>query len=84
MTNKPRNRVNPHPGYDPFYSSRQTKRAERKMGLACEMEQAWHAGQEAAEETVAPANPYPPGRRRDEWQRGFDLTSETGTPWRTQ
>lgn len=75
MTNRPRNHINPHPGYDPFYSSRHVKRAERKMGIDNEVYQAWLAGQEAAEETVAPANPYPPGYRHGEWQRGFDLTN---------
>ena len=72
MTNKPRNCVNPHAGYDPFESSRGFKRFARKTGMDDPIYVAWLAGGEAAEETVAPANPYPPGYRHDEWQRGFD------------
>lgn len=58
---------------DPSLDDRKMKRAERvvmpRMNLFC----AYNFGFKAAlQERQRTANPFPPGRRRDQWEQGFN------------
>ena len=59
--------------------SRKEKRAFRKMGMSDPVMEAYYTGQDAA---MRPSrfhkNPYPKGRRRDEWNRGFTAADPIG------
>jgi hypothetical protein len=55
---------------------RKEKRFFRRQGMDHPVETAYNEGQAAAMYSSMPrrlqANPYRPGRRHDEWQRGYD------------
>lgn len=60
-------------------NSRKEKRFFRKAGVSDPVYEAWHAGQAYAMYGEAlplrlQSNPYPPGRRHDEWDRGNEET----------
>lgn len=55
---------------------RKEKRFFRKNGQDDPVYYAWIAGQFAAEIGKPKRNPYPPGRRHDEFERGYREESE--------
>lgn len=56
---------------------RREARMFRRMGLTA-VEEAWNWGQDAAYRGRPYRNPYPPGRRHDEYKRGFHLADPMG------
>lgn len=55
---------------------RKEKRFYRKSGMSHPVYEAWNLGQAVHHCYLPPrlrTNPYPSGRRHDEWQRGYDL-----------
>lgn len=56
---------------------RKEKKLERQMGVDNPIYIAYLQGQRAACERN-PRNPYPKGRRHDEWQRGYESADPMG------
>lgn len=50
----------------------------QQMGSQGPLYDAYCQGEYAAYRLRRARNPYPPGRRHDEWQRGFDLADPMG------
>ena len=69
---------------EPGYPWRREKRFHRRGmgdgGVA--LYDAWNFGCWAGQFRRSKCNPYPPGRRHDEWQRGYDVTEKGGGFWR--
>ena len=62
-------------------NSRATRKFFRKNGMDHPVYTAWIEGQSFAQygKMLPPRlqrNPYPPGRRHDEWDRGFNTTAD--------
>ena len=68
------------PDYDPSVDPRKEKRAMRKMGMSDPVYEAYCLG-EAAGSKKNPHNPYPPGRRYNEWERGLKLSDPMFDHW---
>lgn len=63
--------------------TRAEKRAFRKMGMLDPVHQAYNEGQgfAYAPRTMPPRlqrNPYPPGKRHDAWEHGYDTADPMG------
>lgn len=70
-------------GYGQWHDRRKEKRHHRKLGMLDPLYEAWTAGQALAYYGARmPArlqrNPYPPGRRHDEFERGYALADPMG------
>ena len=66
------------------YDRRRLKRLENKAGMNDPVMLAWYEGQTFAHygRHMPPRlqrNPYPLGRRHDEWQRGYDIADPLGS-----
>lgn len=58
---------------------RKEKRFFRKNGMDHPVYLAWLEGQDAGDDHRKPKrNPYPPGRRHDEWERGYNAADPMG------
>lgn len=57
---------------------RKIKRIERKVFGNDAVYGAWLEGQEAGDTGKPYRNPYPPGRRHNEYKRGYDLADPMG------
>ncbi len=62
-------------------NSRATRKFFRKQGMSCPVYHAWLEGQAYAHygNSMPPRfrhNPYPKGRRHDEWNRGYNAEVE--------
>jgi len=57
---------------------RKEKRALRKLGMSDPVQDAYYEGEAAAEWGIRiRINHYPPGKRHDEWERGFNSADST-------
>lgn len=64
-------------------NTRAARKFFRRHGMICPMRDAYDSGQNAAmyPRSMPPrlrVNPYPPGRRRDEWERGYNCADPLG------
>ena len=57
---------------------RKEKRAFRRMGQEDHVYFAWIAGQYHGDTGQPKRNPYPPGRRHDEYERGYNEADPMG------
>jgi hypothetical protein len=55
---------------------RKEKRFFRKNGMDHPVYVAWLEGGAAADDRKSKCNPYPAGRRHDEWERGYQVATE--------
>lgn len=57
---------------------RSLKRFERRHGMGHPVEMAYRAGEWNASSKHPKANPFPPGRRHDAWEQGFNMADPMG------